>query len=482
MSGDIAGIRAGTFKAPVNGENIRDIGSHGSPSLKSTTVGFEHEFAQFHGGMLEGLSHMRIGDSKGISPSMPGFALETDADNVLELISPPFTIKALRTVPIPDPRDVHRLATEIRQCLHELVAKRPQLGHFIECLREEAGLSFELRHLCVDRENVTPGMKAHYSRAASLVSRSSLAGICLSPCLKGRSPGILTHINFATDAATCDRLQQLAPPDKGPYQLTFSALQARLMAALHGAEERLTGCANPRLALILRFMARTLSGELAIPSMSHVKAAQERIYNAAGTREQRWLISETYSEGHSAELFRFHRAMTSKIKDVSGFWIRDTIWNIALGVLTRDDWSIVRAVVMDPTVQSEIMHIGPAPFFGGLLNEAYLMNLAIAKDRIRDALFSIGEKAGELASYDLMTLRRSFIGPTERLPRLEYFPSFLGARQDTYLSAEAVQMPSVWPDKRLHVVELRQSPHRRLEHLYADYLQRTEQALDNGPR
>jgi hypothetical protein len=457
----------------VNGQspNVRYTRLDGLHGDKTTTIGFEHEFAQFRGDALEGLSHLRIGRSQAVSSGL-GFALETDACNVIELVSPPFMVRTLETAPIPHPSDVSILDLTIRRRLKELVAGRPRIDQFIEGLRADPGLNFELRDLRAYCRNVTPSMKASYTSIDNLIPLNALAEILLGPSLKVRdydgAPRISAQINLATDAVTCERLQRAAPAQRGPHELAFAILQSLLFAAFRSAEKRFTQGMNPRLVLVLRQLARTLSGELAVPSMSYVKATQERIYNSC-LRQWPEVPSNSRTERRSALLFRFHRSMASKVKDVSGCWVRDTVWNIALGVLTSEDWSLVREIAVCPEVQSEVEEIVPAPLFGGLLYAEYCRILTIAKQRIRDALLSIGEKAEELSNYDLDKLRRTFIGPTERVGHLNYRGAFLGARQDTFLPAQAVQMPTVWPDRRLHVIELRASALRRLTRLYNEH-------------
>ena len=127
----------------VNGQspNVRYISLDGSYDDKTTTIGFEHEFAQFRGDALEGLSHLRIGHSQAVSSGL-GFALETDACNALELVSPPFMVRTLETAPIPHPSDVSILDIAIRRRLKELVAGRPRIDQFIEGLRADPGAEF----------------------------------------------------------------------------------------------------------------------------------------------------------------------------------------------------------------------------------------------------------------------------------------------------------------------------------------------------
>ena len=38
---------------------------------------------------------------------------------------------------------------------------------------------------------------------------------------------------------------------------------------------------------------------------------------------------------------------------------------------------------------------------------------------------------------------------------MDHEAKFIGPRQDTYLPAEHIQMPDIWGEKRLHVVESR---------------------------
>lgn len=74
-----------------------------------TSVGFEYEFAEFKfNGQpdhpLRDVTHLEIARSQPPAPfaNLP-FSVETDADNAIELVTPPFLIQTVGRHPIPDP-------------------------------------------------------------------------------------------------------------------------------------------------------------------------------------------------------------------------------------------------------------------------------------------------------------------------------------------------------------------------------------------
>ncbi len=62
-----------------------------------------------------------------------------------------------------------------------------------------------------------------------------------------------------------------------------------------------------------------------------------------------------------------------------------------------------------------------------------------------------------------------FIGPSERPDLFDHKEKYIGARQDTYVPADKMQMPKIWKDERLHVVESRKDTVDRLKSIAKAY-------------
>lgn len=94
-----------------------------------TTVGFEYEFAQFDFSSapahpLKDVTHVVLIESEQKMPfsNLP-FSLETDADNAIELVTPPFLIRTIGRRPIPHPGIVEHVNNQMKAELLQIAGK-----------------------------------------------------------------------------------------------------------------------------------------------------------------------------------------------------------------------------------------------------------------------------------------------------------------------------------------------------------------------
>jgi hypothetical protein len=88
-----------------------------------TTVGFEAEFIEhYDNSPLVGISHLELAESKTPAMSYTGipFKLETDAADVIELVTPPFLMRTKLDAPIPNGDDITKLDTRLRTWLEKI--------------------------------------------------------------------------------------------------------------------------------------------------------------------------------------------------------------------------------------------------------------------------------------------------------------------------------------------------------------------------
>ena len=549
-----------------------------------TTVGFEHEFAQMTDGPLQGVTHLELAKSQEKMPykGLP-FVLETDAQNAVELVSPPFLVRTLKDKPIPDADDIHKINNLIKARLGAMTDANPTLGQLVKDFAQDPQIRFGLKDVKVKPMNMTPKTREALSKKTGTIKEASLSAINLTTSEKGGD----THVNFATDAETFDLMQQINPSkeiqddytraltevestlrtllfqsglgDKGKqsdgektapagvataikqvmdvldkllfkFDLRFSpqmsdtslhskfydtlkfhigpleSSRARLVrisnelgqtylsrldiiagnieAVIVQAESSVQGVVKvfgeghkflgalpdefeeavkkvratlaglggskeeqPNLKTFLNVMARTLSGQLAVTPSKVVGAAQKK----------------RYKKGTSMQGIRYEQMMTSRVKDVKGVWIKDSLMNIGLGLLAPAEWQKILDLVQDKTLISGIKNMK--------LPELPQSKQIPADDFTAPVLAALDQIAKDIKSKKLTDPQTNpaqvFIGPKEQPGFMSHAAKWIGARQDTYIPAKKVQMPDVWKDKRLHVVESRSDSVTTLRRLQA---------------
>ncbi len=469
LQGAFLDIAANNFKDYITEQETKQqqIGAHRE---SFTTVGFEHEFTQTEGAEneLAGISHMEL--SKDLPMPFTGleFVLETDAANALELVSPPFLIKTLANTMIPDPADVEKVDSIIRATLDTL-SKKGTIGGMIEGF-DATGLDFsDAEDLKIQQKNVShkSGVKDYVNLPA--LNYTELKKIKIKPSEKGG--GITSQVNFATTAQTFDALQNLNKEDvldtSGARTPGFNpkAILATLEAGIKTAIAQ-TGIANtPARTIFLNQLARTLSGQFAVPAIEHVRNEQQKIYNNTSH-----LASEDDDQRAAAtSKFRFNAYLSSAVKDVDGAWIKDSLMNIGLGILDTEDWTAIKSMMSNSSLADGIRGLTLPQFknINGFEKEEDDGNTLIgetlrsAKEKMLATLPMIATQIDMVFNDDLMTKERKkstelgiFPKPGKEVAFMEHNDEMMGARQDTYIDTRKTQLPQV-TGERLHVVETR---------------------------
>lgn len=434
-----------------------------------TTVGFEHEFAQMEDGPLRGRSHVEVAKSEQTMPytGLP-FFLETDAANALELVSAPLLIETIPHKPIPLPDDVEAVDALFQQALTDKTDGNPTFNELVQSFAQEEGLRFTLNDVTLGWENLSPNMPEPLSADNATVDAETLAAIRLKTSEK--NGGVHAQANFATDAETYiaierqHRRQRSAAPNTNTAAL--ANFEATIRGELQGAVDTVRGTltVSPKLNGFLEVMARNLAGQISIPAISELAKVNKRAFQTGTIPEKNEDIrSATNPNGDAAprrgapQLHPDVLSLSSNVKDTGSTWIKDNLINIGLGMLTPDDWRVVKRLCKHGPLLTALTEERalPSAFTGNGAN-------LDAKHRwaklISKAMSQIRSHVKKLRLERATTnTDRLFVGPDERVHFLGHDPKWIAPRQDTFIDGEKVQMPGVWDNKRLHVVETRRN-------------------------
>jgi len=396
------------------------------------------------------------------------FKLETDAANALELVSPPFLIKTLSNSMIPDPADVEKVDSIIRTSLLELSGKETIDGMLKGF--EAIGLAFtQMPDFKIEQKNVSHKSEAKNYENEPALEFASLGDIKIKPSEKGG--GITSQVNFATTAQTFDDLQNINKENVLSASSTRTpgfnpkAILATLEAGIKVAIAQ-TGIEDtPARTIFINQLARTLSGQFAVPAIEHVRKEQEKIFK----KESDLASVDKLTRDAATSNFRFNAYLSSAVKDVDGAWIKDSLMNIGLGVLNDDDWAAVKRMVTNARLADGIRGLTLPEFtnINGFEKETdkeagnalIQETLKLAKGKMLGALSIISEQIDMVYNHDLMTKegkKTTELGILldKAVGFMEHNEGMIGARQDTYLDTRKTQLPQV-TGKRLHVVETR---------------------------
>ncbi|MCK6585971.1 MAG: DUF4157 domain-containing protein [Polyangiaceae bacterium] len=217
-----------------------------SDDKQYTTVGFEHEFGEMRSGPLRGVTHLELAESEDGMPytGIP-FILETDAQNAIELVSPPFLIETLPDSPIPDADDVHAVDSLFKTTLVNYVQNAGTLGGLLGQFRVNAGIMFNVPNtLQIGRKNMTQNTSPDiYNNKMGLlgsdttsISALEALQIQVGTTTKGLNFGedyhVSTHVNFAADAETYDDLQEQYKDSGDVHRAAFAAVESQLRELL----------------------------------------------------------------------------------------------------------------------------------------------------------------------------------------------------------------------------------------------------------
>lgn len=441
----------------------------GEYTERYTTVGFEHEFAQMEDGPLRGRSHVEVARSEERMPytGLP-FFLETDAANALELVSAPLLIETIPHRPIPLPDDVEALDGLFEAALTGKTDTNPTFNELVQSFARQEGLRFTLNDVTLGWENLSPNMPEPLSADNATVDAETLKAIRLKTSEK--NGGVHAQANFATDAETYlamereHRRQRIAAPNANTAAL--ASFEATIRGELQGAVDTVRGTltVSPKLNGFLEVMARNLAGQISIPAIAELAEVNKRAFKTGTIPEKNEDIrSATNPRGDAAprrgapQVHPDVLSLSSNVKDTGSTWIKDNLINIGLGMLTSDDWRVVKRLCKHGpllTALTEERALPPSFMANGANLDAKHRWAKLITGALSQIRSHVKQLRLERATTDTDGL---FVGPDERVHFLGHDPKWLAPRQDTFIDGDKVQMPGVWNDKRLHVVETRRN-------------------------
>ncbi|MFV8751616.1 DUF4157 domain-containing protein [Nannocystaceae bacterium ST9] len=461
---------------------------------KYTTVGFEHEFGQMQGGPIRGVDHLEL--ARSTAPDLPytgiPFVLETDAANSIELVSPPllietkssgkFTSKSKRK-PVPLVEDIRKIDGMFRTMLASAVnynkqRKPPErlrgaldnydytnktLAELVAAIQAKSGITLPLADVSVEPFQLSPATIGEFDEDHATITRQTLEAIEVGPSFKGaerNQPHIITQINFATDAATADLLQRESDKDSSLRPVATPAIVGKFREVEAQIVELLVGPqTSANLRIFYNALARSLSGQIAVPYMDYFKSVQEAAFEH---EELMTTVAATPDvNGRALEVLQLAESISSHVKDTSGVWIKDMVVNLGLGILTRAEWQAARTRISTPLVATAISD-STAVHVSDVWPQAWR---ADTRAEIRAATVAALARVVEIIDNDIKPGTRAgfdarvaglHLGQQDAEDRLEFAQHRardVGPRQDTYIRSKNVQTP-LW-DRRLHVVETR---------------------------
>ncbi len=345
-----------------------------------TTVGFEHEFAKFKEDQLNplhGKEHIELAKSN-ITLGQTGlpFILETDYDDTIELVGAPLIIPTPKEYPVPFADDVNKVDFYIQSALMSISGAEDFKG------MKQA--FFVYMGLCFENETAEAidDLSVHFGAMGGKIA---------------------PQVNFATSAVVYDAAKEVSlDKSQGDTIKKYLDKEGRYRAKI---DEISGNDIPPNVKIFLKELAKNLG-----------------FTDFAG-----YLAEFNKMKGSDKSGIELWRAglLISLVKDTNTFWLKDTIFNFGMGLLTPAEWQMVLDICKK---------MKDNPDF-------------------KDCVEPIKKL---IQKIELLTMN-GYKLPYER-PHVEYGqhdPEYLGARQDTYVSLDGNKKAPQFKDTTLHLVEAR---------------------------
>ena len=437
-----------------------------------TTVGFEWDLLKtvVEDNPLTGLSHVELAESDFRWNALP-FLLETDAGNVVELVTPPFFVvtKSLGSA-VPDPDDLIAIKDAMKVELGALVRPAKTLGDLVRSnWRSFAINRWRPRALTVEQPG---GDKAAISwrNWSSKAARgdtlgAEVTGVDAIPIAKAlvEEP----QINIALDVASYEALESPdasrlgTGKDADQYQGLVAELSAlvsdragesdqatrrgRGRGAKQGQRSKKKGASAPRqerplhdtpnIHIFYKQLIRVLAQQSAIP---FIRSLRKQLKKGMETGTVKPVTLERDA------------AAASFVKDRSNVWMKTDLFNFGVSTLDAKEWSVVlgdltriRKRVADSTFKN-VNKNHAQPVREGMLG-------------VIDTVAGFGARVGEGGDESVLSEIWKEQGPRPEL--WEHRPSIPGVRPDTFIAPDkmvALTKRLKLGPKSLQVVEVRE--------------------------
>lgn len=223
------------------------------------------------------------------------------------------------------------------------------------------------------------------------------------------------------------------------------------------------GSGSPSLRMFLGVMARTLAGQLAVPAQKKLKEAQEKRFS-----------SSIYKSKMDEDVIGIEANLTSRVKDLDQAWVKDNIINIGTGILEPKDWQeVVKLFAKGSGFRENLEEEMPKPEEPKTDKGVEVSKkLGKYRNKLEKQVLDTMDNILKYIKQKKLTTDHpdnSPIGPKKTPNFMGHDSSFIDPRQDTFLDTERVQLPQFWPNRRLHVLEIRWKSTEQLRKLRAFY-------------
>lgn len=371
-----------------------------------TTVGFEHEFAQFKDGQynpLSGQEHVELAKTE-ILLSYAGlpFILETDSLDTIELVGAPLIIPTPKEYPVPFADDI-KMADELIQSALKNICQAGTFNELITRFVNDMGLAFEKKYPAEINSQKIDNLK-------EIIDNLEIK-------FGTKGSGIQPQVNFATSALVYDTAKDISPSKS-----VGSRTEIYLKEEKKYRDEimKITGTnIPPNITIFFKQLAKTLS----FAKFEEFLIKYKKMEN--GEISKYPAKSQKSQESQEPQSFQELGIYISLVKDTNTFWLKDTIFNFGMGILVPHDWDIVHQVCLKMKKKS-------------------------AFENCKKQIDILLQKICELT-------KNEYKCPHEKpdVKYLEHTPEFLGARQDTYVSLDGKAKATAFKDTSMHLVEVR---------------------------
>lgn len=403
-----------------------------------TTVGFEFDFVETEkGNPLEGIAHLEFAKSQEKQLALP-YLLETDAGNVIELVTPPFFVETVKVgTPVPSKSGVKEIIDAVHGELKEIKDIKT-LGELIASNRWQTGFGV---HWDLPEGNIGVQPRNWSWRTSGTGHKDLTMNDLLAIGIK-IDPKVMPQINIATSAAAYDWAydEKGSRVPKQPAVKELNTLTSRLTNAMTDWQPQTSGGTMFKTQFI-----RVLAQQIVVPAIKRLAQIQAKGFNS-GTKS---LKQEELNEASVAA------DLASFIKDVSNIWLKDDVISYGLGIMTRDDWddaaqALIALMKKQGFKQSVTNLLDDAETVWPLMEG--LINSTIA--RILDEFIpemDYDRRQQPLTSW--LTIDES------NWPKLhQHRTDIPGVRQDTFIKSTGLRNVTEFlgfDNTRLHVIEVR---------------------------
>lgn len=273
-----------------------------------TTVGFEFDYLKLEpDDLLSNLAHYTIAKSKTEINGLP-YLLETDAGNILELVTPPFYVPRAGDVTqdtfvLPDKSSTENLRSNISEGLKKLPKSKNTIAGVIEFLNL----------IGIDLELTEEAIKAH--NMMNINSPKVIEGIAQKKVsINDKNVGKF-QVSMMIDLIGMNYLYESGGRKLGKNLEEKRAIFDKIKLSSEIKME-------DKPSFLLKLLTKTVEDYLAVHSLFALKLKQEAFFDSKPVDKDR---------------FKFHAHLSSIVKDRANLWLRYDIISMIHNELNTEE-------------------------------------------------------------------------------------------------------------------------------------------------